>query len=48
MQCVSCGKKIKGEPVWVDSEPYCSQECADMGPDENEEIEGEEEDEDKW
>ncbi len=47
MQCASCGRKIKGEPVWVDGEPYCSQDCADMGPAEKEGIESEEEEE-KW
>ncbi|KPK99669.1 MAG: hypothetical protein AMJ91_06875 [candidate division Zixibacteria bacterium SM23_73_3] len=46
MQCASCGRKIKREPVWVDGEPYCSQDCADMGPAEKEGIESKEEE--KW
>jgi hypothetical protein len=46
MNCASCGDKIKGEPIWLDDEPYCSQECADLGPvEEDEEYEEEEEDE---
>jgi len=46
MNCASCGDKIKGEPIWLEDEPYCSQECADLGPvEEDEEYEEEEEDE---
>jgi hypothetical protein len=29
MRCVNCGEVITGEPVWVEDEPYCCQECAD-------------------
>jgi hypothetical protein len=47
MQCASCGEKIKGKPVWKDDKPYCSDECADMGPIEGEEEDLEEEEEDK-
>ena len=45
MKCASCGEKIKGDPVWKDDEPYCSEECADMGPFEEEEEDEEEEEE---
>lgn len=48
MQCASCGRKIKGEPVWVDGEAYCSQDCADMDSAENEGTESEQEEEEKW
>jgi hypothetical protein len=37
MKCASCGDVIKGEPMWVDDLPYCCEECADMGPFEEEE-----------
>ncbi len=48
MNCASCGDKIKGEPIWVEDEPYCSEECADMGPlDEDEEFDEEEEEEEE-
>ncbi|MGB8657303.1 MAG: hypothetical protein WCE90_05905 [Candidatus Zixiibacteriota bacterium] len=48
MHCASCGDKIKGEPIWKDDEPYCSEECANMGPlDEDEELEEEEEEEEE-
>jgi predicted nucleic acid-binding Zn ribbon protein len=48
MNCASCGDKIKGEPIWKDDEAYCSEECADMGPlDEDLEEEEEEEEEEK-
>ena len=29
MRCVNCREVITGEPVWVEDEPYCCQECAD-------------------
>jgi hypothetical protein len=51
MKCASCGDVIKGDPLWVDDLPYCCEECADMGPfeedqeEEDEEAEGEEEEE---
>ncbi len=45
MKCASCQEKIKGDPVWRDDEPYCSDECADMGPIEEEERDWEEEEE---
>lgn len=47
MKCTSCGEKIKGKPVWVDDDPYCSEECAGTISEEDEEFEKEEEDEDK-
>ena len=33
MICVGCGDKIKGEPYWVDRNPFCSEECAALGVD---------------
>jgi hypothetical protein len=42
MKCACCGEKIKGEPVWVGDDPYCCEECADMGAVEDEELEMEE------
>jgi len=47
MNCASCGEKIKGDPVWRDEKPYCSEECADIGPFDEEEGEEEEEYEEK-
>jgi hypothetical protein len=47
MKCASCGDKIKGDPVWMDDEAYCSEECADMGPVEEEEPEEEEKEEEE-
>ena len=47
MKCASCGKKIKGKPVWRDDQPYCSDECADRGPIEEEEKEEEWEEEEE-
>jgi hypothetical protein len=29
MRCANCGEVITGEPVWVEGDPYCCQECAD-------------------
>jgi len=46
MKCASCGDEIKGGAVWRDDQPYCSEECADVGPGEEEEEE-EDEEEDK-
>ena len=43
MKCASCGEKIKGKPVWVGDDPYCCDECADVGSVEDEESEEEEE-----
>lgn len=48
MKCASCGTRIKGDPVWVDDEPYCSEECAGMEPSDDEEIEYEEDKQDAW
>jgi hypothetical protein len=45
MKCTCCGEKIKGEPVWIDNDPYCCDECADMEPAMDDDIE--EEDEEK-
>lgn len=39
MRCTSCGEVIAEEPIWVDGEPYCSQECADEMVFEDEEYE---------
>jgi hypothetical protein len=47
MKCASCGEKIKGKPEWRDDKPYCSDECADMGPTEEEEKEWKEEEEEE-
>jgi hypothetical protein len=48
VKCASCGEVILGTPVWVDDHPYCCEECADVGPLE-EEIEQEEwEREETW
>ncbi len=47
MKCASCGDTIKGDPLWVDDLPYCCEECADMGPFEEEE-ERERETEETW
>jgi hypothetical protein len=50
MKCASCGDAIKSDPLWVDDLPYCCEECADMGPfeeDEQEEERVEEEEEEK-
>jgi endogenous inhibitor of DNA gyrase (YacG/DUF329 family) len=41
MKCASCGEIIKGDPVWRDEKPYCSEECADIGPFDEEEEEEE-------
>jgi hypothetical protein len=46
MKCASCGNLIKGDPLWVDDLPYCCEECADMGPFEEDEP-GEEEEEEE-
>jgi hypothetical protein len=48
MKCASCGEKIKGEPVWRDNEPYCCEECADIGPFDYEEEEEEREKQESW
>ena len=32
MRCASCGEEITGDPVWRDHDPYCCEECADVGP----------------
>lgn len=45
MECASCGEKVKGDPVWKVNHPYCSDECAKMGPFEEEEGDWEEEEE---
>jgi hypothetical protein len=29
VRCTNCREVIEGEPVWVEDEPYCCQECAD-------------------
>ncbi len=48
MKCASCGDKIKGEPIWIDDDPFCSEECADIGPmDDDDEFEEEEEEEEE-
>jgi len=41
LKCASCGEEIKGDPVWKDEKPYCSEECADIGPFDEEEEEEE-------
>jgi hypothetical protein len=38
MRCRNC-REVIDEPVWVDGEPYCSQECADSMIVEDEEYE---------
>ena len=38
MRCRNC-REVIDEPVWVDGEPYCSQECADSVIFEDEEYE---------
>jgi endogenous inhibitor of DNA gyrase (YacG/DUF329 family) len=40
MICVGCGEKIKGEPYWLDNQPFCSKECAEIDS-EDEEFAGE-------
>jgi endogenous inhibitor of DNA gyrase (YacG/DUF329 family) len=40
MICVGCGEKIKGEPYWLDNQPFCSRECAEIDS-EDEEFAGE-------
>jgi ribosome-binding protein aMBF1 (putative translation factor) len=47
MKCACCGDKIKGDPIWVNDDPYCCEECADAGPIEEEEIEVEDEEEEE-
>jgi len=47
MKCASCGVRIKSGAVWRDEQPYCSDECADMGPIEGEEKEEEWEEEEE-
>ena len=42
MKCASCGERIEGTPVWMDDEAYCSAECADIGPMEDDYTEDEE------
>ncbi len=32
MKCASCGEIMEGDPMWVDGEAYCSEECAEAGP----------------
>lgn len=48
MRCASCGEKIVGDPVWVDDNPYCCEECADIGCLEDEVDEEEWEKEESW
>jgi hypothetical protein len=48
MKCASCGEKILGDPVWLNDKPYCCEECADVGPFEEEEEEEEWEKEESW
>jgi hypothetical protein len=47
MKCASCGEEIMGDLVWRDDDPYCCEECADIGPldDEQEEFKEEFEEE---
>ena len=45
MRCINCGEVITGEPIWIDGEPYCCQECADEMIFEDEEYEEEYEEE---
>ncbi len=32
MKCACCGEIIEGDPIWADDMPYCSEECAEIGP----------------
>jgi len=43
MRCAGCGQTIKGEPLWVDNQVYCSEECAEEFTYDEEEEEWEEE-----
>lgn len=45
MICVGCGEKIKSEPYWVGRNPFCSEECAALGVD-DEQVDLDEEVED--
>jgi NAD-dependent SIR2 family protein deacetylase len=45
MKCSSCGENIKGEPVWKDDEPYCSEECAEAGSFDEEDYDEDEDEE---
>lgn len=47
MRCTNCGEVIEGEPVWVEDEPYCCQECADEMILEDEECEEDDEGDDE-
>lgn len=48
VKCAWCGETINSDPVWRDEELYCSDECADMGPFEEEEEKWEEEEEKEY
>ena len=39
MRCVSRGMIIEGDPIWVEGEVYCCDECAEIGPLINDHIE---------
>lgn len=48
MRCASCGEQILGDPVWVDNMPYCCEQCADVGPLDEDAEEEEWEKEESW
>ena len=43
MRCNCCGEKIEDEPIWRKGKTYCSEECADIDMEEDDEKEKEEE-----